>query len=201
MFFLVVFCLVFKNPLLSAGRTRFLKINKKTKKKNKNLDQFLTYTKANLGPVFNFTAYMYIYIYQGQILAVWILAAKLPKSDLNFAVDLGVDFFSCLFQGKRPEKNPPKPPQNSLGTLFGKIPLGFLQKPFLDNRRFPIQATCHSNGGSSKAGCVETAFSRGVGQNPRYKPSDRLKPREASLLCTCSSIGAEVHIVCVYAIR
>ena len=50
-FFLVVFCLFFfKNPLLSAGRMRFLKI-KNQKKKKKNLDQFLTYKKANLGPV------------------------------------------------------------------------------------------------------------------------------------------------------
>ena len=30
---------------------------------------------------------------RGQILAVWILAAKLPNSDLNFAVDFWVDFF------------------------------------------------------------------------------------------------------------
>ena len=29
---------------------------------------------------------------QGQILAVWILAAKLPNSNLNFAVDFWVDF-------------------------------------------------------------------------------------------------------------
>ena len=55
--FLVVFCLFFKNPLLSAGRMRFLKI-KNEKKKRKNLDQFLTYKKGNLGPIFNSTAYM-----------------------------------------------------------------------------------------------------------------------------------------------
>ena len=29
------------------------------------MDQFLTYKKANLGPIFNFTAYAYIYIYIG----------------------------------------------------------------------------------------------------------------------------------------
>ena len=70
---------------------------------------------------------------QGWIFAVWILATKLPNSDLNFAVDFLVDFFLLFFQGKRPAKNPPKnPPQNSPRTLFGKIPLGFLQKPFLD---------------------------------------------------------------------
>ena len=27
------------------------------------MDQILTYKKGNLGPVFNFTAYIYVYIY------------------------------------------------------------------------------------------------------------------------------------------
>ena len=49
-------------------------------------------------------------INQGRILAVWILSAKLPNSDLNFAVDFWVDFFSCFFQGKRPEKIHQKSP-------------------------------------------------------------------------------------------
>ena len=71
---------------------------------------------------------------QGRILAKWILAAKLPNSDLNFAVDFLVDFFLLLFPRKKARKVPPKnPPQNSPRTLFGKIPLGFLQKPFLDS--------------------------------------------------------------------
>ena len=66
---------------------------------------------------------------------MWILAAKLPNSDLNFAVDFSVDFFVLFFPRKKARKNPPKnPPQNSPGTLFGKIPLGFLQKPFLDRK-------------------------------------------------------------------
>ena len=61
-----------------------------------------------------------------------ILAAKLPNSDLNFAVVVWVDF-SCSSQGKKARTNPPQnPPQNSPGTLVGKIPLGFLQKPSLD---------------------------------------------------------------------
>ena len=74
----------------------------------------------------------------GQILAVRILAAKLPNSDLNFAMDFGVDFFPPVFsfyffRRKKTRKNPPKnPPQNSRRTLFGKVPLGFLQKPSLD---------------------------------------------------------------------
>ena len=57
---------------------------------------------------------------QGQILAVWILAAKLPNSDLKFAVDFLVDFFLLFFPRKKARKNPPKnPPQNSPRTLFG----------------------------------------------------------------------------------
>ena len=70
---------------------------------------------------------------QGQILAVWILAAKLPNSDLNFAVDFGVDLF-LLFspretaQKKSAKKSPANPPRN----LSRKVPLGFLQKPFLE---------------------------------------------------------------------
>ena len=66
---------------------------------------------------------------------MWILAAKLPNSDLNFAVDFLVDFLLLFFPRKKARKNPPKnPPQNSPGTLFGKIPLGFLQKPSLDEK-------------------------------------------------------------------
>ena len=57
-FFVVYFCFFFfKYPLLSAGRMRFSKIKKKKKKK---LDQFLTLKRAKIGPVFDFTAYIYI---------------------------------------------------------------------------------------------------------------------------------------------
>ena len=57
-FFSCFFCLFFKNPLCSAWRMRFSK--KKKNKKNKKMDQFLTLKRANLGPVFNFTAYIYV---------------------------------------------------------------------------------------------------------------------------------------------
>ena len=50
----VFFFLFSKTPLLSAGRTRF------SKTKKKDLDQFLTLEKANIEPVFNSTAYIYI---------------------------------------------------------------------------------------------------------------------------------------------
>ena len=60
-FFFGFFWLFLKNPLLSAGRMRFFK---NTKKKNKKkMDQFLTLEKAKIGPVFNSTAYIYIYIW------------------------------------------------------------------------------------------------------------------------------------------
>ena len=55
------FGLFFKNPLLSAGRTRFVK-TKKTKN-TKKMDHFLTLKRAKIGPLFNFTADMYIYLY------------------------------------------------------------------------------------------------------------------------------------------
>ena len=52
-----------------------------------------------------------------QILAVWILAAIRPNSDLNFAVIFWVDFFRTVFPRRKARKNPPKnPPQNSART-------------------------------------------------------------------------------------
>ena len=46
---------------------------------------------------------------QGRILAVWILAPKLPNSDLKIAVDFGVDFFLLVFwPGKSTKKSPAK---------------------------------------------------------------------------------------------
>ena len=69
---------------------------------------------------------------QGQILAVWILAAKLPNSDLNFAVDFWGIFSSCFSKEKAQKIPPENPPQNSPRVLIRKIPLGFLQRPFLE---------------------------------------------------------------------
>ena len=51
------------------------KTGEKTAKKNLdqfltyNLDQFLTYKTPNLGPVFNFTAYIYIYMHAVELLS------------------------------------------------------------------------------------------------------------------------------------
>ena len=81
--------------------------------------------------------------------SVWILTAKLTNSDLNF---LAVDFSSCVFQAKRPKQIPSKnPTKKSPGTLFGKIPLGFLQKPCLENvRRRSCMTTEKGKGGKRK---------------------------------------------------
>ena len=64
----------------------------------------------------------------GQILAVWILAAKLPNSDLNFAVDCWVDVCLLFFsKERRPQnRNPLKNiPANSPGNLFRNFPSDF----------------------------------------------------------------------------
>ena len=53
--FLLLF--VLKIVLFSAGRTSFCKY-----KKTKNLDQFVTLKRAQMGPAFNFAAHIYIYI-------------------------------------------------------------------------------------------------------------------------------------------
>ena len=45
---------------------------------------------------------------QGRILAVWIFAAKLPNSDLHFAVDFLVDFFLLFFPRKKARKKSTK---------------------------------------------------------------------------------------------
>ena len=75
--FLLSFLLVFQNSLLSAGRMIFLKI--KSKQIQKNLDQFLAYKKANLGPVLTLqhmccrVIYIYIYVYISPSLSLDII--------------------------------------------------------------------------------------------------------------------------------
>ena len=60
--------------------------------------------------------------FQGQMLAVWILAAKLPKSDLWIFEWI----FSFVFSKENDQKKiHPQKPDDSLGHLFGKIPLAF----------------------------------------------------------------------------
>ena len=57
-----------------------------------------------------------------------------PKFRFEFCRGFLGGFFPPVFSKEKGPKNPPKnPPQNSQGTLFGKIPRGFLQKPFLDS--------------------------------------------------------------------
>ena len=62
-------------------------------------------------------------VYQGRILAVWILTPELPHSDLKIAVDFWVDFFLLLFsREKGTEKIHQKIP--------GKIHLGLCSEKF-----------------------------------------------------------------------
>ena len=70
---------------------------------------------------------------QGRILAVWILAAKLPNSDLNFAVDFWVDFFLLfVLQRKRPPKIHQKIPRKiHPGLCSEKFPSDFCRSLFL----------------------------------------------------------------------
>ena len=67
-----MFCLFFQKSS-SFCRENEIFEHKIEKKKEKHLDQFLTYKKANLGPFLNFTAYIYmlvyIYIYAVELLS------------------------------------------------------------------------------------------------------------------------------------
>ena len=60
-FFLFVFLLFFFEKSSSFCRENEIFKNKETKK-TKKMDQFLTLEKAKIGPVFNSTAYIYIYV-------------------------------------------------------------------------------------------------------------------------------------------
>ena len=71
---------------------------------------------------------------QGGILAVWILAPKLPKSDLKIAVDFWVDFFLLFFPRKKARKNPPKiHGKIHPGTRSEKFPSDFCRSLLLRN--------------------------------------------------------------------
>ena len=62
--------------------------------------------------------------FPGQILAVWILAAKLPNSDLNFAVDFWVDFFLLFFpRRKAPKQSTKKSPAKFTQNFVRKFPV------------------------------------------------------------------------------
>ena len=60
--FFVVGLLVFFLKSSSFCRENEIFENKKAKKRKK-MDHFLTLKRAKIGPLFNFTAYIYIYIY------------------------------------------------------------------------------------------------------------------------------------------
>ena len=71
-------------------------------------------------------------VLRGWTLAVWIFAAKLPNSDLNFAVDFWWVFSSYFFQGIRPEKIHQKIPcKIHPGLCSEKFPSDFCRSLFL----------------------------------------------------------------------
>ena len=74
---------------------------------------------------------------QGRILAVWILAPKLPNSDLKIAVDFWVVFFLLFFPRKRARKNPPKKNHGKIhpGIRSEKFPSDFCRSLLLTNRK------------------------------------------------------------------
>ena len=60
---------------------------------------------------------------QAQILAVWIVAAKLPNSDLNLAVDFWMDFFVLFFprkMGQNKQKKSAKKSPTKFTQSFGR---------------------------------------------------------------------------------
>ena len=63
---------------------------------------------------------------------MWILAAELPNSDLNFAVDFFVDFFLLFSKEKGPKKSTKKSPAKFTQDFVRKNSPRILQKPFLD---------------------------------------------------------------------
>ena len=60
-FFFCFFFFFFENSSSFCRENEIFK-NKKKQKKTKKLDQFLTLEKAKIGPAFNSTAYIYIYM-------------------------------------------------------------------------------------------------------------------------------------------
>ena len=80
---------------------------------------------------------------QGRILAVWILAPKLPNSDLKIAVDFWVDFFLLSFPRKKDQKNPEKkiPRKIHPGLCSEKFPSDFCRSLLLTN---PLIFICNN---------------------------------------------------------
>ena len=65
--FLLFFLLVFQKSSSFCRENEIFK-NKKTKA-TKKMDQLLTLKRVKIGPVFNFTAHIYIYIYAVELLS------------------------------------------------------------------------------------------------------------------------------------
>ena len=72
-------------------------------------------------PFWDFPDFFGIFpICQGRILAVWILAPKLPNSDLKIAVDFWVDFVLLFFSKEKGPKNSTKKSTAKFTREFGQ---------------------------------------------------------------------------------
>ena len=114
---------------------------------------------------FKFWDTLWEQVCQGQILAVWIFAAKLPNSALNFAVDCWVDVSSYFFQGEGPKIIHPK--------LLCKIHLEICLEKFpLDFCRGLILKVCPSD----QSALIDVSLWR----NPLWKlcKSSRTRPKD-----------------------
>ena len=87
---------------------------------------------------------MIIHIFsQGEILAGWILAAKLPNSNSNFAGDFWVDFSPVFSKEKDRKNSTKKSPQNSPRSCSEKFPSDFRRSLFLNFYYFGVNFPLH----------------------------------------------------------
>ena len=80
------------------------------------MDQFLTYKKAKIGPVFNFTAYIYIY---------WLSVHTLCESQLTLRSTFKVDNWSASQQDYRkvvPEEHKWRTPKSRYLVFMWGLP-------------------------------------------------------------------------------
>ena len=117
------------------------------------------------------------WFFQGRILAVWILAPKLPNSDLKIAVDFWVDFFLLFFPRKKARKNPPKNPRQKIhpGIRSEKFPSDSSAYVWRFKKENPWLASivCSSDSHpGQKAGAIaprRTGFKRNRNKLVRYE--------------------------------
>ena len=107
---------------------------------------------------------------------MWILAAKLPNSDLKFVVDFWVDFSSCFLPRKKARKHPQKIPREiHLGLCSEKFPSHFCRSLFLrffvgpkKSRKIPAKFPSPKIRDAETTILIKFAFRRGSGRGNIY---------------------------------